>query len=112
VDSGSGAIIVTGESPLGLRRVTLPPDGGMVRVEAAGYGVRRFFTQLHYRIGYQWNSLGERAWGFSVDLFAVTMLFWIVSGFWMWWTIRRTRRPGFLSLGVGLALFALFLIAL
>jgi len=111
-DPESGALTITGESPFGLRRVTYRPDSGMVTVGAAGYGVRSFLSQLHYRIGYQWKSLEERAWGFSVDLFAVTMLFWVVSGFWMWWTIRRTRRPGLLALGVGIMLFTLFLIAL
>ena len=111
-DPESGAISVTGESPFGLRRVTFEPDGGRVTVEVAGYGGRKFLSQLHYRIGYDWNSPGERAWGFSVDLFAVAMLFWIVSGFWMWWTIRRTRRAGLLSLGLGIVLFSLFLVAL
>jgi hypothetical protein len=40
------------------------------------------------------------------------MLFWMISGLWLWWEIRSTRRWGMLALGTGLGIFAFFLVVL
>lgn len=108
-DENNGTIRIKREQPFGIRRATHRPATGVVTIESAAYGARRFLTELHYRRGFGWSSLQENAWGFSVDLFILTMLFWIVSGLWMWWSIRSTHRLGFLSLATGMMLYAMFL---
>ena len=51
----------------------------------------------------------EDTWAFSVDLTVLTLVFWGLSGIWLWWGIRQTRVWGVISLAFGIALFALFL---
>ena len=64
---------------------------------------------MHRRRGYNRYAL-ENTWGFTVDAAVVTMMFWSLSGVWMWWELKSTRRLGWLSLTAGLALFAIFLV--
>jgi hypothetical protein len=48
----------------------------------------------------------------SVDLVIVALVFWAVSGVWMWWDMRATRLWGAVSLLAGVALFVGFLVTL
>ena len=41
----------------------------------------------------------------SVDIVVAAMVFWALSGVWMWWEMRATRRWGAVCLIVGLGLF-------
>lgn len=60
--------------------------------------VRRFLTRLHLAHGYP-SSLGARwAWAVIVDAMAAVMVFWGVSGLFMWWQIKATRWWGVLTL--------------
>jgi hypothetical protein len=52
----------------------------------------------------------EDTWGFTVDVAVVTMVFWSLSGIWLWWEIKAVRIWGALSVLAGLALFAIFAI--
>ena len=36
----------------------------------------------------------DTVWAVSVDLVIVAMVFWVVSGLWMWWEMKATRRLG------------------
>jgi hypothetical protein len=63
---------------------------------------------MHRRRGYQHAALDD-SWAFSVDLVIAAMIFWVLSGLWMWWELRATWRLGALFAAGGLALFALFL---
>ena len=40
------------------------------------------------------------------------MVFWALSGLWMWWEMKATRRLGLLALLGGAAVFAFYLTAL
>jgi hypothetical protein len=37
------------------------------------------------------------------------MVFWVASGLWMWWEMRKTRGWGLLSAAGGIGIFAWFL---
>ena len=39
----------------------------------------------------------------------LTMIFWGLSGIWIWWELRAARIWGIVSGGLGLGLFAVFL---
>jgi hypothetical protein len=112
IEPGSGAVVITRDSPSALRRITYRPSGRMITVEEGSYGARRFLSQLHRRRGIGTGSLKEDAWGLSVDAFVAAMLVWILSGLWMWWQVKSTWRSGWLSLGSGIALFVLFLLTI
>ena len=67
---------------------------------------------MHRRRGYQYDRPLEDAWAVSVDLFIVAALLWVLSGIWMWWEMKTTRRWGALALAGGIALFGLFLVTI
>ncbi len=55
---------------------------------------KQFLQRLHLSRGYppHWNV--RWLWGFLVDAMFVSMVFWGVSGVFMWWQIKRTRVLG------------------
>jgi len=55
---------------------------------------RRFLTRLHTTHGYPGEANAKWAWAVVVDAMAFVMLFWGVSGLFMWWQIKATRRWG------------------
>lgn len=47
-----------------------------------------------------------------MDLVIVAMLFWVLSGLWMWWELKVTRRLGAIFIFGGIALFGFFLLTI
>ena len=48
----------------------------------------------------------------AVDVVVVAMVFWGLSGLWMWWEMRATRGWGLVSMTAGLGIFVLLMVAL
>jgi hypothetical protein len=48
-------------------------------------------------------------WAVVVDVVIVAIVFWALSGLWMWWEMRVTRAWGAAFLLGGLAVFGFFL---
>ncbi|WP_020471122.1 PepSY domain-containing protein [Zavarzinella formosa] len=63
---------------------------------------RRFLTRLHMAHGYPSETGSRWFWAVIVDAMAVIMLFWGLSGLFMWWQIKATRRLGTVILLVSL----------
>ncbi|MEM7235323.1 MAG: PepSY domain-containing protein [Planctomycetota bacterium] len=87
---------------------TYTPSNDQVKVEPASAptAMRRFLLRLHMLHGYP-DEVGARwIWAVLVDVMAATMVFWGLSGLWMWWQIRRTRVAGAVALVGSLALAA------
>jgi hypothetical protein len=59
---------------------------------------RRFLTRLHLASGYPGSTNTKWFWAVLVDAMALVMLFWGVSGLFMWWQVKSTRAPGFVVL--------------
>jgi hypothetical protein len=55
---------------------------------------RRFLTRLHVSHGYPGEPGPRTAWAVIVDAMAAIMVFWGLSGIFMWWQIKATRRVG------------------
>lgn len=68
--------------------------------------------RLHFRAGYNGTGLLGNAWPFIVDVFCITMLLWILTGLYLWWKIRVSRLPGWLTLGGGAATIVALLLTL
>lgn len=98
------------QHPLGPRRITFQPGSARVSVQRESYPLHTFLERMHTRRGYQHPYALEDTWAFSVDLAAITMDFWSLSGIWLWWELRSTRLWGGLCLGLGVTLFIGFLI--
>jgi hypothetical protein len=104
-------IVVMRQDPLAPRRITLSPDKKVV-VEKMAWDTSSFLEHMHRRRGYQQPFPADNIWAASVDLFNTAVVFWILSGLWMWWEMKLTRGYGALCFFGGLTLFAIFLAVL
>ena len=59
---------------------------------------RRFLTRLHLAHGFPGSTNTRWFWAVLVDATALVMVFWGVSGLFMWWQVKSTRKLGFLVL--------------
>ena len=70
--------------------------------------VRRFLTRLHSAHGYPGERDARWYWAILVDVMALALCFWGLSGLFLWSKIKSTRWPGavvlILSTGMAMAL--------
>lgn len=59
---------------------------------------RRFLTRLHLAHGYPGSQNAKWFWAVVVDAMAFVMVFWGVSGIFMWWQLKATRKLGLVVL--------------
>ena len=110
VETGDeGRIVITRLDPLRPTRITYFPSQKKLVVEKQVFRIPGFLTRMHARLGYCSRYRMANVWAFCVDLSIFATLLWILSGFWLWWELKVTRRWGWLSALAGLALFAMFL---
>lgn len=104
-----GAIVINRLHPTHPRRITYNPATKHVTVEKMVFTGAGFLERMHRRRGFQHDYLLEDLWASSVDLTIAALFLLALSGLWMWWELKITRRPGALALAAGVALFSLFL---
>ena len=103
-------LVVTRQHALTTRRITFDPATSKIVIEREEFRASTFLARMHRRRGYDNAYALEDTWGFTVEMTAVALVFWSLSGIWLWWELKSTRRWGGLSLVAGWALFALFLV--
>ena len=108
----NGTLVITRNHAQRPLRVTYTVADRRLVVERQAWDGAMFLERMHRRRGFQSPYILEDAWAFSVDLFIVAVLFWSLSGFWLWWEMRPTRRAGLACLVAGIALFSIFLAVL
>ena len=59
---------------------------------------RSYLLRLHMAHGYPVTRNARYWWAYAVDAMFVCMVFWGLSGVFMWWQIKRTRVLGFILL--------------
>ena len=91
------------------RRITWTANTGKLLVERQEFRGSAFLERMHRRRGYQQPYALEDTWAFSVDMAVVAMIFWSLSGLWLWWELRPTRLWGTVCGALGWISFALFL---
>jgi hypothetical protein len=101
-------LVISRQHSLSTRRVTFDPPARKVVIEKEEFRTPTFLERLHRRRGYNHPYALEDTWGFSVDVAVVIMVFWSLSGLWLWWEMKSVRLWGTLALVSGLGLFALF----
>lgn len=105
-------ITIVRQDPIFPRRITYTPKSGLLVVERQVFSTHTFLERMHRRSGYQHDRLLEDAWAFSVDLVIAAIVFWALSGVWMWWELCSTRVWGGACLLLGVGLFGLFLFSI
>jgi hypothetical protein len=102
-------LVIERLSPLAQRRITFDPATRQVSVQREEFRCPTFLERMHTRRGYQHPYAWADSWALSVDVTACAIVFWGLSGLWMWWELRPTRLLGGLCFALGLALFGTFL---
>jgi hypothetical protein len=119
----AGAFAVQGPTPEGRltinrqdiltpRRIVYTPAAARVTVEKAAFRTTTFLNRFHHRRTYQQPFAADRLMAASIDLVVVAMVFWALSGIWMWWEMKATRTWGLVCLVSGVALFSFFVATL
>jgi len=107
-----GAIVITRNDLTTPRRMTYTPADRTLVVERMPHRTNAFLERFHRRRGYATGYRLDTAWAVSVDLFIAGAIFWALSGLWMWWEMKVTRRLGLSALLTGAALFAVYVFAI
>lgn len=106
------SMIIHRDDPVTPRRITYTPATSTAVVERQVFRTNQFLERMHRRFGYGSGFGIEDTWAFSVDFVIVAMIFWVLSGAWMWWELKVTRALGALFAGVGILLFGFFLMTI
>jgi hypothetical protein len=93
-------------------RLSFTPESKLLLVERQAPDASAFLERMHRRRGFRSGYALDNVWALTVDLFIVGVIFWALSGLWMWWELKVTRTLGALALLGGVALFAFFLAVL
>ncbi|MCW5981790.1 MAG: PepSY-associated TM helix domain-containing protein [Bryobacteraceae bacterium] len=107
-----GTVVINRHDLVAPRRITFAPADGRLVVEKMQYRSNAFLERFHRRRGYATGYAVDNAWAVSVDLVIVAMVFWALSGLWMWWEMKVTRTLGALAAAGGIGLFALYLVTI
>jgi len=104
-----GSLVLVRQEAAAPVRVTYYPAANKALIERQQFRMNAWLERMHRRRGYQHPYATDQVWAFSVDLVVVVIVFWVLSGLWMWWELKATRWLGALSAATGLGLFAIFL---
>ncbi len=105
-------LIITRQHALAARRITFDPGTHKLITQREEFRALTFLERLHRRRGYEQPYALEDTWGLSVDLAVAAMVFWSLSGIWLWWELKATRGWGSLALFAGPALFLILVLLL
>jgi hypothetical protein len=104
-----GTLVITRHDLITPRRVTYAPATQKIVIEKTEPRAHALLERFHRRRGYDTGYALDTAWAVSVDVVIVALVFWALSGLWLWWEMKATRVLGALGLLGGLAVFAGYL---
>lgn len=102
-----GRVTINRQGMLSPRRITFTPHDRQIVVERMQLETSGFLNRFHRRRGYQQPYAADLAMAISVDAVIVALVFWALSGLWMWWEMRATRWWGLACTISGLGIFTL-----
>jgi hypothetical protein len=102
-------ITIVRQDAIAPRRVVFTPADNKVVIEKQKFEMPAFLERMHRRRGFQHTYALDDVWAFSVDLVIAAIVFWALSGLWLWWEMKKTRTLGFAAGAAGFLLFAIFL---
>lgn len=104
-----GAIVINRNDLTTPRRLTYSPADGTILIERLPHRANAFLERFHRRRGYATGYALDTVWAVTVDVVIVAMVFWVLSGLWMWWELKVTRPLGAIAFLAGVGVFALYL---
>lgn len=107
-----GVIMINRNDLVTPRRLTYSPADRTLVIERVPHRTNAFLERFHRRRGYATGYGLDTVWAVSVDAVIVAMVFWVLSGLWMWWEMRVTRGYGAAAILSGLGLFAMYLVTI
>jgi len=107
-----GSIVINRNDLVSPRRLTFTPSTRRLLIEKLTFRPNAFLERFHRRRGYAAGYGLDTVWAVTVDAAIVGMVFWALSGLWLWWEMKVTRRLGAAALAAGAGLFALFLLTI
>jgi len=107
-----GRITINRQGMLSPRRITFTPVDRRVLVERMDLETSGFLNRFHRRRGYRQPYAADIAMAISVDAVIVAMVFWALSGLWMWWEMRATRWWGIACAATGAGIFIAFVLTI
>ena len=102
-------LVINRNAAFTAHRVTYFRAENRLLIEKLALSAPMAVNRLHFRHGYEQPFVSAKIWGFIVDLAVVGMLFWVVSGIWMWWEIKPARTAGAVVALLGFGAFGLLL---
>jgi hypothetical protein len=103
-----GTIVINRADLVVPQRITYNPAAHTLVIEKLQYRTNALLERFHRRRGYTTGYGLNTAWAVSVDFAIAGMIFWALSGVWMWWEMKATRVLGALAMAGGLGLFAFY----
>jgi hypothetical protein len=94
-------LVINRQQALAMRRITYNPTTHKLLIQREEFRSLTFLERMHRRRGYDQPYAREDTWAFTVDAAVVTMVFWSLSGIWLWWELKSTRFWGALFFSVG-----------
>jgi hypothetical protein len=107
-----GTLVINRNDLVTPRRLTYTPADRRLVIEKMPLRSNAVLERFHRRRGYSTGYGLDTLWAVSVDLVIVAMIFWALSGLWMWWEMKVTRRYGLLAVAAGSGLFAFYLLVI
>jgi hypothetical protein len=102
-------LVINRNAAFAHHRVTYFRAENRLLVEKQAFSAPIFLNRAHFRHGYGQPFLAAKIWAVIVDLAVAGMIFWVVSGIWMWWEIRPARLTGAVFAALGWGMFGLLL---
>ena len=103
-----GTVVINRQDLLHPRRITYSPATQHLTIERVEFRNSQFLNRFHHRRGFQQAYAADRAMAWSIDIVIVALVFWALSGLWMWWEMRTTRLWGIAAALAGIGIFAFF----
>jgi len=107
-----GALVITRNDLLTPRRLTYTAASRTLLIERLPYRTNVMLERFHRRRGYATGYALDTTWAVTVDAVIIAMIFWVLSGLWMWWEMKVTRAFGALAFATGAGLFLFFVLAI
>lgn len=102
-------LIINRNGAFAIHRITYFRNEGRLLVEKQKLNTPTFLNRTHFRHGYEQPFVASKTWAVIVDLVVVALLFWVLSGLWMWWEIKHARLWGGVFGLIGIGVFGILL---
>lgn len=108
-NAGQPRLVIMRNGAFAVDRVTYLRPQKKLLIERQTLDAPMFLNRSHFRHGYNQPFMASITWAVIVDLVIASLVFWVLSGLWMWWEIKPARAWGAVFGLAGAAIFALLL---